>query len=61
MARGYFLWGNFILIEISLKFVPFELIDIKSALIQVMAQCKISGKSLTESKMTQFTDEYMHH
>ena len=47
--------------QISLKFVPKDLIDNKSALVQVMAWRRISDKPLSEAMMTQFTDAYMRH
>ena len=37
------------------------LIDNKSALVKVMAQCWTSDKSLHESMMTQFSDSYTGH
>ena len=46
----------FILILISLKFVPKGLIDNKPALVKVMAWCWGS-----KSMLTQFTDAYMRH
>ena len=46
---------------ISLKFVPWDLIENKSTLIQVMAWSGTSNKPLTEPMMTQFNDAYMHH
>ena len=50
-----------ILILISLKFEPKDPIDNKSALVQVMAWCRIGDKPLPEAMMTQFTDTYMRH
>ena len=50
-----------ILIQISLKFVPKNPIDNKSALVQVMA-CRLFGdKPLPEPMLTQSTDAYMRH
>ena len=42
-----------IFIQISLKFVPKGPIDNKSALVQVMAWCRIGNKPLPEAMMTQ--------
>ena len=50
-----------ILIKISLKFVPKDPIDNKSALVQVMAWRQIGARPLPESVMAQFNDAYMHH
>ena len=36
----YFDWKVYILVQISLKFVPVSLLDKKSALVQVMAWCR---------------------
>ena len=46
-------------IQISLKFVPKDLIDNKSALVQVMAWHRTCNKPLPEAMMTQFIDAYM--
>ena len=48
-------------IKISLKFVPRSPIDIKPALIKVMAWRRIGDKPLPEPMMAQFTDAYMRH
>ena len=48
-------------IIILLKFVPRSPIDIKPALVQVMAWCWIGDKPLPEPMMPQFTDAYMRH
>ena len=50
-----------ILIRISLKFVPKDLIDNMSALVQVMARRLKCDKPFPETMMTQFTDAYMWH
>ena len=50
-----------ILIKISLKFVPKDPIDNKSALVQVMAWRRIGDQPLPEPMLTQFTNEYMRH
>ena len=44
-----------------LKFVPKGPIDIKPALVQIIAWCRISDKPLSEPKLTRFTDVYMRH
>ena len=51
----------FILIQISLKFVPEGPIDNKTALAQVMAWHWAGDKPLPEATLTQFTDAYMRH
>ena len=48
-------------IKISLKFIPRNPIDYKSALDQVMAWHRRGDKPLPESVLTQFTDAYMRH
>ena len=50
-----------ILIQISLKFVPWSPIDNKAALVQVMAWHQRGDKPLPEPMVTQFTDAYMQH
>ena len=50
-----------IVIQISLKFVPKGPIDIKPALVQVMAWRRPGNKPLSEPNFTQFTDAYMRH
>ena len=50
-----------ILIKISLKLVPNDLIDNKTALIQVMAWRRAGDKPLPEPMLMQFTDAYMRH
>ena len=50
-----------ILIQLSLKFVPRSPIDIKPALVQVMAWCQTGDKPLPEPMPNQFTDAYMPH
>ena len=51
----------FIRVYISLKFVSRDLIDDKSALVQVMAWRQTGDKPSPEPMMTQFTDAYMRH
>ena len=51
----------FILIQISLRFVPKGLIDNKAALAQVMAWCQTGNKPLPEPMLTKFADAYMRH
>ena len=48
-----------IFIPISLKFVPKELIDNKSALVQVMAWRRTGDKAVSESIVAYFTDAYI--
>ena len=48
-------------IQISLKFVPKDLINNNSALVQVMAWHRTGDKPLPEPMVTQFTHEYMQH
>ena len=50
-----------ILINISLKFVPKGPINNISALIQIMAWRLTGDKPLSEPMMTQFNDAYMCH
>ena len=50
-----------ILINISLKFVPKGPINNISALIQIMAWRRTGDKPLSEPMMTQFNDAYMRH
>ena len=50
-----------ILIKISLKFVPKDLINNKSAMVQVMAWRRTGGKPLHEPMLTQFINAYMRH
>ena len=54
-------WYDWILIQISLKFVPMSPIDNKPALVQVMAWRLTGDKPLLEPMLTQFTDGYMWH
>ena len=44
-----------------MKFVPYVPIDMKSALVQVMARRQISDKPLPEQMLTQLTNAYMRH
>ena len=50
-----------VLIQISLKFIPKGPIDDKLTLVQVKAWCLTSKKPLSEAMMGYFSDEYMHH
>ena len=50
-----------ILIIISLKFVPKGPIGNKSPLVQVMAWRRPGDKPLSDPKMALFTDVYMRH
>ena len=47
--------------KISLKYVPWGLIDSMSALVQIMAWRRSGDKPLSEPMLTQFTDVYMRH
>ena len=49
----------FILIKISLKFVPEGPINNIQALVQVMAWRRIGDKPLSEPMQTRYTDAYM--
>ena len=51
----------FILIQISLKFVPKGPNDNFGALVQVMAWHQVGDMPLPEPVQTQFMDEYMRH
>ena len=48
-------------IQILLKFVPGSPIDNKTALVQVKAWHRTSGKSLPEPVPAQFPDKYIWH
>ena len=48
-----------ILIQISVKFVPKDLIGNKTALVWVMALRRTGDKPLPEPILNQFTDAYM--
>ena len=61
-SSNIFLYENVkIFISISLKFVPNDLIDNMSAMIQVMAWRHTGDKPLPEAILTQVTDAYMRH
>ena len=51
----------FILITISLKFVPRDPIDNIPALVQIMAWRRIGDKPLSEPMLTRFTGAYTRH
>ena len=53
--------NTWIVIRISLEFVPEDPIDNKSALVQVMALCQRGDKPLPEPIMTQINYANMHH
>ena len=53
--------NDIIPIQISLKSVPRNRSDNKSALVQVMAWRRTGAKPLLEQKTTQFIDAYMRH
>ena len=48
-------------IQISLKLVSNDLIDNKSALVQVIARRRTGNRPLLKTMMTQFTDGYIRH
>ena len=50
-----------ILIRISLKFVPVVPIYNKSALVQIMAWCLTGTKPLSEPMMVYLADAFMRH
>ena len=50
-----------ILIKMSLKFVPEDLIDNNPALFKIMARRRIGDKPLSEPMLTWFIDAYMRH
>ena len=52
---------SFILIQISLKFVPYGPIDTIPALALMMARRRPGNKPLSEPMLTQFTEAYMRH
>ena len=47
--------------EISLKYVPWGIIDNISELVQIMAWRRSGDKPLSEPMLTQFTDAYKRH
>ena len=47
--------------KISLKYVPWGLIENMLALVQIMAWRRTGDKPLSEPMLTQFTDAYMRH
>ena len=55
-----FLWF-YILIGISMKYVPEEPIDNTSGFVQAMAWWRASDKPFLEPILTQFTDAYLRH
>ena len=50
-----------ILIKISLKFVPRGPVDNMAALVQIMTWWQRGNKSLFEPMMAKLIDAYMHH
>ena len=62
ISSDAFSWMKFyILIEISLIFVPWGLTDNNQALVKIMAWRRIGDKPLSEPMLTRFTDAYMRH
>ena len=47
--------------KMSLKYVPWVLIDSMTALVQIMAWCRPGDKPLSEPMLTQFIDAYIRH
>ena len=61
-SDAFFVNGEiYILIEISLKFVPKGTIDNDLALVKMMARRRIGDKPLSEQLLIQFADAYMQH
>ena len=61
-SHAFFMNETFyILIQISLKFVPKGPIENKPALVQVMAWRRTGDKPLPEPLHTEFTDASMRH
>ena len=52
--------SGYIVIKIALKFVPRGPIDIKKALLQVIAWRRTGDKPLPELMLTQFTEAYIY-
>ena len=48
-----------VLIKISLRFIPYDLIDNNTAVVQIMAWRRKGDKPLSEPMLSQFTDAYM--
>ena len=48
-------------IKISLKFIPKDPINSKSALVQVMTWHRTGDKQLSETMLTQLAEAYMRH
>ena len=66
LADDIFKWINFdekfyILIKMSLMFVPKGPIDNNPALVQIMVWHRIGDNPLSEPMLTRFTDAYMQH
>ena len=62
LFQVHFLNENiWILIKISLKFVPKGPIYNNPALVQVMAWCQTGNKPLPDQILTQFTETYIQH
>ena len=50
-----------ILVQISLKSVPYGQIKNTLAFVEIMAWCRTGGKPLSEPMMASFTDAYMRY
>ena len=61
-SNFYLLYGSFwILIQISVMYIPKGPVDKNPVSVQILACRLISPKPLSESLMTQFTGTYMHY
>ena len=62
MMKYIFLNENILISnEISLKYIPWGLIDDMSTLVHMMAWRRPGDKPLSEPMLTQFTNAYMLH
>ena len=60
--KSIFLYEKcYVLIQISLKFVPKGPINDESVLVQIMAWRRTCDKPLSEPMMVSFNDAYMRH
>ena len=61
-SRAIFLNKNLLILDkISLKRLPYVLIDIVTALVQIIARHQTGDKPLSEAMVVCFTDAYMRH
>ena len=61
ISNAFWRMKSFVLIRISLKFIPKGPIDNKPALCQLMAWRRTGDKPLPEPMMAYFTEAYMRH